>query len=240
MTLSAPIPVLKQQAKALSRTQKLPLHAALDRIAVREGFRAWSHLAASWQQGGQAAQLHAQLSPGDLVLLAARPYQGKTALGLGLAVEALRRGRPAAFFTPEYTRAEVEALLHAGGDGLAAAARGLHIDTTDELSSVHVAQVLADAQARMLVVIDYLQLLDQRRDKPPLAEQVVQLKAFAQQRQAVVVCLAQIARDYRPDTRPFPGIGDVRLPNPADLTLFDKACFLQDGAVRMQAGVAQG
>src|SRR5215470_17176943 len=48
MKLSAPIFILKQQAKALSRSEKIPLHAALDRIANREGFAAWSLLAAKW------------------------------------------------------------------------------------------------------------------------------------------------------------------------------------------------
>ena len=46
MRLSAPIYILKQQAKALARSERIPLHLALDRIANREGFRVWSHLAA--------------------------------------------------------------------------------------------------------------------------------------------------------------------------------------------------
>jgi len=35
----------------------------------------------------------------------------------------------------------------------------------------------------------------------------------------------------------MPGIGDVRLPNPADLGMFSKACFLHDGELEL-AGVA--
>ncbi len=32
----------------------------------------------------------------------------------------------------------------------------------------------------------------------------------------------------------LPELKDVRLPNPIDLTLFTKACFLNDGEVRFQ------
>ncbi len=240
MKLSAPIPVLKQQAKALSRAEKLRLSAGLDRIAIREGFRSWSHLAAAWQPDGGPQRLHAQLAAGELVLLAARPYQGKTLMGLGLAVESLKQGREAAFFTLDYTQAQVEQLLTSAGGPAAGAAGRLRIDTSDDLSSAHVAQALADAPAGMLVVIDYLQLLDQRRDNPPLADQVLQLKAFAQRRSAIVVCLAQIARDYQPSAHAFPGLQDVRLPNAADLSLFDKACFLQGGALRLEARGGEG
>ena len=45
MKLSAPIYQLKRRAKLLSRTDTIPLHQALDRIAQEEGFTAWSLLA---------------------------------------------------------------------------------------------------------------------------------------------------------------------------------------------------
>ncbi|RWX70261.1 DNA helicase, partial [Mesorhizobium sp. M2A.F.Ca.ET.039.01.1.1] len=40
---------------------------------------------------------------------------------------------------------------------------------------------------------------------------------------------------YDPARRPFPDIGDIRLPNPLDLSLFDKACFLNKGEIRFRA-----
>ena len=46
LTLSAPVHVLKRRARSLSRARSIPLHAALDEIAVQEGYRAWSLLAA--------------------------------------------------------------------------------------------------------------------------------------------------------------------------------------------------
>ena len=42
MALSAPIFQLKRIAKSISRTEKIPLNQALDRIAVEEGFSSWS------------------------------------------------------------------------------------------------------------------------------------------------------------------------------------------------------
>ena len=46
MNLSAPIHQLKRKARLMSRAERIPLHAALDRIAVEEGYRSWSLLAA--------------------------------------------------------------------------------------------------------------------------------------------------------------------------------------------------
>ena len=42
MKLSAPIYHLKRKAKLLSRQKKIPLHEALDRIAVEAARRWWS------------------------------------------------------------------------------------------------------------------------------------------------------------------------------------------------------
>ena len=70
MKFTAPIFILKQQAKALSRKEKIPLHQALDRIASREGFNAWSLLAAKAASDRPSEKFLDQLSPGDLALVA--------------------------------------------------------------------------------------------------------------------------------------------------------------------------
>src|SRR4030095_15580951 len=108
MKFTAPIFILKQHAKVLSRKEKIPLHQALDRIASREGFSAWSLLAAKVASERPSEKFLEQLSPGDLALIAARPGQGKTLFSLKLAVETMRRGNRAAFFTLECTRADVD------------------------------------------------------------------------------------------------------------------------------------
>ena len=107
MRLSVPIHRLKREARLMSRDRGIPLHLALDRIAQREGFRAWSLLVA--RLGGQGGTMLSRLDPGQLVLLGARPGQGKTVMGLELAIAAVRAGRRGAFFTLEWTAARVAA-----------------------------------------------------------------------------------------------------------------------------------
>jgi hypothetical protein len=45
MKLSAPIPILKSQAKRLAKEEGIPLSEALNCVAQREGFNSWSLLA---------------------------------------------------------------------------------------------------------------------------------------------------------------------------------------------------
>ena len=84
------------------------------------------------------------------------------------------------------------------------------------------------------MVIDYLQLLDQKRGNAELMTQVTTLKSFAEEKGLILVFISQIDRSYDPSRKPFPDIRDVRLPNPLDLKLFNKACFLNDGEVRFE------
>lgn len=91
---------------------------------------------------------------------------------------------------------------------------------------------LAFAPSGTLIVIDYLQLLDQKREEPPLTDQVETLRDLARRRGLIMVFISQIARSYEISTKPFPDMTDLRLPNPLDLTLFDKSCFLNNGSVR--------
>ena len=90
MKLSAPLYHLKRKAKLLSRAENIPLHEALDRVARQEGFGGWSLLAAKATATAPAEKLFARLAPGDLVLVGARPGQGKTLMSLELAVQAMK------------------------------------------------------------------------------------------------------------------------------------------------------
>ncbi|MGV3614074.1 MAG: DNA helicase [Fimbriimonas sp.] len=228
MTLSVPIYRLKRKARLLSREAKIPLHEALDRIAAEEGFRSWSLLAAKAAAAAPAAKLFARLAPGDLVLLGARPGQGKTLLSLELAAEAMKAGHRAAFFTLEYTERDVRDLVGALDFDWAR----FDFDGSDAMGAESIVQRLASSPPGTLAVIDYLQVLDQRRENPALMDQVRTLKTFARERGLIVLLISQIARTYDSAKKPFPDTTDVRLPNPLDLGLFDKTCFLNDGEVR--------
>lgn len=234
MKLSAPVHRLKRNARLLARKVGIPLHAALDRIAAGEGFSAWSLLVAQATAVSPTAKLFARLAPGDLVLVGARPRQGKTLMSLALAVEAMKSGHRGLFFTLEYTEQEVLDRFRAiGGETLLA--DGLFgFDSSDAISADYIVNRLGTAPRGTLAVIDYLQLLDQKRDNPDLMDQVRGLKAFARERGLILVFLSQIDRSYDSAAKPFPDLGDVRLPNPLDLALFDKTCFLNRGEVRFQ------
>jgi replicative DNA helicase len=233
MKLSAPIYRLKRKAKLQSRQEDIPLHEALDRIAAQEGFGSWSLLAA--KQSASTDKLFARLAPGDLVLLGARPGQGKTLMSVELAVEAMRSGNRAVFFTLEYTEKDVLDRFRAIGvdranfDGL------FEFDCSDAISADYIVKRLAAAPSGTLVVIDYLQLLDQKRENPELNTQVRTLGSLARDRGVIFVFISQIDRSYDPLTKRCPGLEDVRLPNPLDLKIFSKTCFLNNGEVQFRA-----
>lgn len=235
MKLSAPIYRLKREARQLARREDLPLHAALDRIARTQGFAAWSLLAARHAAGSPAEKLLARLAAGDLLLVGARPGQGKTAFALELAAAAARNGGHGLFFTLDYTPADVLEQLRSLGIDQAALGERFGFDCSNSISAGYITERLAQAPAGTVVAIDYLQVLDQRRSNPPLAEQVATLKRFAREHGVVIVCISQIDRSYDPAVKLLPDLDDIRLPNPLDLTLFNKACFLHAGKLQFQS-----
>ncbi|TIW80364.1 MAG: DNA helicase [Mesorhizobium sp.] len=235
MRLSAPVFHLKRQARLLSRRENVPLHEALDRVAAKEGFGSWSLLAAKAPEAEPGDRLLERLTPGDMVLVAARPGQGKTLMSLELAVAAMKRGSRAVFFTLEYMHADILDRFRDIGADPADFDHLFEFDNSDAISAAYIIEALRSAPRGTLAVIDYLQLLDQKRDNPELLVQIRALRSFARERELVLVFISQIDRSYDPARRPFPDIGDIRLPNPLDLSLFDKACFLNKGEIQFQA-----
>lgn len=229
MTLSAPIFRLKRLARLRARQQSIPLHAALDDIATQHGFTSWSLLASRHAEQSEASKLLSQCAPGELLLLAARPRQGKTVLALQMALEAIENGHEAHVFTLDYTRQQV--LDRLAGLGAEADA-GLQIDCSDAICADHIINALRDAATGAFVVIDYLQLLDQRRDTPPLQQQVEALAAFAYSRNLTMAFICQIDRGFDEAAARHPDMADIRLPNPLDLGLFSRAAFLHAGTLR--------
>ncbi len=234
MQLSSPIYKLKRQAKLLARDTDIRLHEALNRIATKEGFKDWSHLATNYAQATPAKEIMRHMRPGDMVLIGARPGHGKTLLGLELAALAEKINRAGYVFTLDYTETEVRDRFEKLGCDPWSFDRPVVVDTSDDICASHIIQRLRAAPDDALVVVDYLQLLDQKRSNPPLDEQVRALKRFSCERGAIIVMISQIDRAFEQSLSGMPSIRDIRLPNPVDLSLFDKRCFLHDGEVRIE------
>ncbi|MGB0506386.1 MAG: DNA helicase [Pikeienuella sp.] len=234
MQLSSPIYHLKRKAKLLSRERGLPLHQALDRTAVAEGFKGWSHLAASHAEQRPADRILSELQAGDMLLLGARPGHGKTMIGLELALLAPQIRRSGFVFTLDYTEGDVlgrlAGIVAERRDSLSVDAAS--IDASDAICADYIIEQLEGDGGSAIVVIDYLQLLDQRRSTPELGDQIQALKAVVEEQGAIIVMISQIDRTFEASDG-MPGLGDVRLPNPIDLTLFNKTCFVHGGRIQL-------
>ncbi len=182
-----------------------------------------------------AARIHAALQPGDMVLVGARPGHGKTLLGLELAAAAVRNGQHGAVYSLEYTETEIAERLAALGAGPLVGDGRLTLDTSDDICADYIIRQLEAGPRGAVVVIDYLQILDQNREKPELAAQVAALKSFAEGADARFVLISQIDRSYDPHRKPLPDLSDIRLHNPLDPGLFTKTVFVTDGVAHLQA-----
>ncbi len=99
-----------------------------------------------------------------------------------LAVQAMKSGSRGVFFTLEYTEKDMLDRFRAIGVERKDFAALFEFDSSDDLSSDYIVKRLADALPGTLVVVDYLQLLDQKRDNPELMVQVRALQSFARDR----------------------------------------------------------
>ncbi|MEM6666989.1 MAG: DNA helicase [Pseudomonadota bacterium] len=231
MQFSAPIYRLKRRARLLARERAIPLHDALNRVAITEGFQSWSHLASGHVTTGPATTILPTLVPGELVLLGARPGHGKTRLGLEMAAQAAKGGRTAYFFTLDYHEGQVSEQLSSISDHRPSDMSAVIVDTSDEVCADYIIRRLDQRDGPAFVVVDYLQVLDQRRANPPVDEQISSLKAYVSDRDIICAVISQIDRSFDLSGKIMPDITDVRLPNPLDLSAFDRTCFLNDGKV---------
>jgi replicative DNA helicase len=232
MILSASIYALKRCAKQMAQDRLMPLSCALDDLARSDGYQDWNHFVSIDAATDRAGKLLSRLCLSGLVLLAARPGNGKTILGLELLLKAIECGRDAHFFTLEYTKAEAEDKLRSFAQ--LPQFEALKIDTSNQLCAAHIVIELDNARPGTIAVIDYLQLLDQRRDAPPLAAQLSALKALASEKSLTLICLSQIDRSYDPASNSLPDLSHVRLPNSADRGLFDQTIFMGDDTLRLR------
>ena len=193
---------------------------------------AWSALAARMATNSPSSALLPKLAEGDMLLLGARPGQGKTLMGLQLLLDAARDGRRAVFFTLEYTDQEA---MHRIQSLDREVRHTPEIATSSDISADFIVRHLSGSPRGTVAVIDYLQILDQQRSKPSLSEQIVVLNDFARESGAILGFISQIDRSFDPERDPLPGLDDVRRPNPIPAGMFSKTCFLHAGETRFQS-----
>jgi replicative DNA helicase len=232
MKLSAPIFVLKAQAKELKRTKSITMTEALNLIAQREGFSSWSLLQSQAKDlfPKTREEILGYLNPGDLMLIGSRPGLGKTTFTLKVLVQAVKEGRQCFFFTLEYGRREIAQKIAEIDESICENNPRLTFDFSDDISSGYIIQKTKTVlKSGSIIVIDYLQLLDQKRSNPEIQVQIEELKKFAKDRKCILIFISQIDRAFEAKGKKHPSLDDVRLPNPLDLKLFNKTMFLHNG-----------
>ncbi|MNK90164.1 Replicative DNA helicase [compost metagenome] len=232
MKLSAPIFVLKSQAKELKRTKSITMTEALDLIAQREGFSAWSLLQSQAKDIFPKTQeeILEYLNPGDLMLIGSRPGLGKTKFTLQILIQAVREERRCFFFTLEYGKREIAQKVAELDETIGEYNPRLTFDFSDDISADYIIKKTKGIlEPQSIIAIDYLQLLDQKRSKPELQAQIESLKKFAKDQKCILIFISQIDRTFETKGSKNPGLEDIRLPNPLDLSLFNKAMFLHNG-----------
>ena len=179
------------------------------------------------------------LHPANLVIIAARPAMGKSALALNIATNVAMEGNPVAVFTLEMSREEVASRM------LCATARidSMKVRTgqigdnawprlTDAAGRLYDAPVFVDdspmvtvtdirAKCRRLkrkhglslVVVDYLQLMqgsNRENRQQEIAEISRNLKNLARELEVPVMALSQLNRNLESREDKRPRLGDLR------------------------------
>lgn len=179
------------------------------------------------------------LEPGQLVIYAARPAVGKTAVALAVSRHVAGNHGRVVFFSLEMTHRELAARLLAAESGIparvlksgpsqnewaaladAATKRGLDGLILDDRAAASVAYVRARCRrlkrdgGLSLVVIDYLQLMTPENPRANRNEQVGSLsrglKALAKELQVPVIALAQLNRTSENRADKRPMLSDLR------------------------------
>jgi replicative DNA helicase len=167
-----------------------------------------------------------------MLLIAGRPGHGKTRIALRLLLDATKDGRQSVLFSLEYSEREAVDRFHELSRHLLKTLPD--IVTSDDICADYIVSHLGGSPKGTVAVIDYLQILDQQRTKPPLSEQMQVLKTFARKTGVIVAVISQIDCSYESEVAPVPSLSDVRLPNPIPPAIFSKACFLNAGEIRFQ------
>ena len=238
MKLSAPIYKLKSQAKALKLSQSCSMAEALDSVAKAEGFSSWSLLMQKRKDllPSRYEDIIHYFNGGDLILLGARPMVGKTSFATGLFVQSILQEKLKNYY---FTLSEIERDVMVRMKAYAAFITDYDphfvIDCADDICADYIIKITKNEVGEgSFIVIDYMQQLDERRVNEPLQQQIIKLKEFAKQIKCTIILIAQIDRKFEISKGNLPKAKDVRLPNPLDLSLFNKLLFLRREGAKME------
>jgi replicative DNA helicase len=180
------------------------------------------------------------LQIGEMVIVAARPSMGKTALALNIAENIVMRGTPVAFFSLEMSRQQLvqrllssrasvsghkirrnmlsdrdmEAIIQATNDLMG---KPLFIDDTPSLTITQLrakARRLKQSENVGVILVDYLQLMTSGKRAESRQQEVSDIsrsiKALARELEVPVVCLSQLNRAAEQREGHRPRMSDLR------------------------------
>ena len=175
----------------------------------------------------------------DMIILAARPSMGKTALALNMALGAAKRGKVVAIFSLEMSKAQLGNRLLSLESGISSQDLNTGHLTRDDLSDiVDASERLEDLKLYIddtaglrilemrsklrrlkhehgldLIVLDYLQLMQggrQENRQQEISEISRSLKAMARELEVPILALSQLSRNVEMRAEKKPQLSDLR------------------------------
>jgi len=233
MKLSSPVHVLKSQAKDLKKNQSISMTEALNNIAKREGYSSWSLLYSKNSNSlpNSYDELLDFFNEGDLVVIGSRPNMGKTSFTVGIFVQAIQRKlAPNYYFTLSEIRKDISGRIAIYDESIGNLNEHIGYIGVDYSNDINADNIIERTKRtiskKSVIVIDYLQMLDEKRTNPPLQEQVEKLKKYAKEKGCIIIFLSQVKREIESKVDQRPNLDDIRLPNPLDLKLMNKIILL--------------
>ena len=199
--------------------------------------------------------LTAGLQPSDLIIIAGRPSMGKTSLALGIAEHAaLRANAVVGIFSLEMSKAQLvlrmlssQAHLDSHALRTGQLTRQDWVYLTEAASALEQAPIFIDDSGNLtvqqmrgkarrlkaehgldLLMVDYLQLMEGRRDSESRQQEISDisraLKALAKELDIPIVALSQLSRAVENRKPPIPVLADLResgaIEQDADVVMF--------------------
>lgn len=175
----------------------------------------------------------------DMIILAARPSMGKTALALNMALGAAKRGKVVAIFSLEMSKAQLGNRLLSLESGISSQDLNTgHLNKADLSDLVDASERLEDLKLYIddtaglrilemrsklrrlkhehgldLVVLDYLQLMQggqQENRQQEISEISRSLKAMARELEVPILALSQLSRNVELRAEKKPQLSDLR------------------------------